>query len=47
LRRMQWPSVSVFGDVTEGVDTKFDRVNHAPLYQVQSTVPPAGSACGR
>jgi hypothetical protein len=36
LRRMLEFAVRVFGDVTEGVDTKFDLVNHAPLYQVQS-----------
>jgi hypothetical protein len=35
LRRMQRRAVRAFGDVAEGIETEFDAVNHAPLYQVR------------
>ena len=35
LRRMQRLSVRTVGDIAEGVETEFDRLNHSALYQVQ------------
>ena len=35
LRRMQRLSVRTVGDIAEGVETEFERLNHSVLYQVQ------------
>jgi len=35
LRRMQRLSVRTVGNITEGVETAFERLNNSVLYQVQ------------